>query len=65
MILKTQYGIQLHLNKCDVKVHLCDKINDEVGLGQAKVYEEIEFTPSAVAKVSFLQSENYTCLKLQ
>jgi len=48
-----------------VKVHLCDKTRDEVGLDQAKVYKGIEFAPSGVAKIAILQSEGYAYLKVQ
>jgi len=48
-----------------VKVHLCDKTRDEVGLPQAEVYKGIEFTPSGVAKIAILQSEGYAYLKVQ
>lgn len=53
------------INTRDVKVHLCDKTRDEVGLPQAKVYDGIQFTPSGVAKIAILQSEGYSYLKVQ
>lgn len=49
----------------NVKVYLCDKTRDEVGLPQAKVYEGIQFAPSGVAKIAILQSEGYAYLKIQ
>jgi len=48
-----------------VKVHLCDKTRDEVGLDQAKVFKGIQFAPSGVAKIAILQSEGYSYLKVQ
>lgn len=48
-----------------VKVHLCDKTRDEVGLDPANVYEGIELTPSGVAKIAILQSEGFAYLKVQ
>ena len=48
-----------------VKVHLCDKTRDEVGLPQDKVFDGVEFTPSGVAKIAILQSEGYAYLKIQ
>ena len=48
-----------------VKVHLCDKTRDEVGLPKPEVYKGIEFTPSGVAKIAILQSEGYAYLKVQ
>ena len=53
------------INTRDVKVHLCDKTRDEVGLPQDKVYKGIQFTPSGVAKIAILQSEGYAYLKVQ
>lgn len=49
----------------NVKVFLCDKTRDEVGLPQAKVYKGIEFAASGVAKIAILQSEGYAYLKVQ
>lgn len=49
----------------NVKVHLCDKTRDEVGLAKDKVYEGIELTASGVAKIAILQSEGYSYLKVQ
>lgn len=48
-----------------VKVHLCDKTRDEVGLAQSKVYKGIQFAPSGVAKIAILQSEGFAYLKIQ
>ncbi len=53
------------INTRDVKVHLCDKTRDEVGLEQSKVYKGIDFAPSGVAKIAILQSEGYAYLKVQ
>lgn len=49
----------------NVKVFLCDKTRDEVGLPQSKVYEGIQFAPSGVAKIAILQSQGYAYLKVQ
>lgn len=49
----------------NVKVYLCDKTRDEVGLPQSKVYEGVQFAPSGVAKIAILQSEGYSYLKIQ
>ncbi|WP_178860985.1 DsrE family protein [Thiomicrorhabdus cannonii] len=48
-----------------VKVHLCDKTRDEVGLPRDKVYKGIDFAPSGVAKIAMLQSQGYAYLKIQ
>lgn len=48
-----------------VKVHLCDKTRDEVGLPRDKVYQGIEFAPSGVAKLAILQSQGFAYLKVQ
>ncbi|QCU90412.1 DsrE family protein [Thiomicrorhabdus sediminis] len=48
-----------------VKVHLCDKTRDEVGLPTDKVYSGIEMTKSGVAKIAILQSEGFAYLKIQ
>ena len=48
-----------------VKVELCDKTRDEVGLAQSKVYKGIQFAPSGVAKIAILQSEGFAYLKVQ
>jgi hypothetical protein len=48
-----------------VKVELCDKTRDEVGLAQSKVYKGIQFVPSGVAKIAILQSEGFAYLKIQ
>ncbi|MDX1347051.1 MAG: DsrE family protein [Thiomicrorhabdus chilensis] len=48
-----------------VKVHLCDKTRDEVGLSKDKVYDGIQLTPSGVAKIAILQSEGFAYLKIQ
>lgn len=53
------------INVRGVKVHLCDKTRDEVGLPQDKVYKGIEFAKSGVAKIAILQSEGYSYLKIQ
>lgn len=53
------------INVRGVKVHLCDKTRDEVGLPQDKVYEGIEFAKSGVAKIAILQSEGFSYLKIQ
>ena len=53
------------MNTRDVKVHLCDKTRDEVGLPQTQVYDGIQLTPSGVAKIAILQSEGYAYLKVQ
>jgi len=53
------------MNTRNVKVYLCDKTRDEVGLSQAKVFEGIQFAPSGVAKIAILQSEGYSYLKIQ
>ncbi|WP_319557711.1 DsrE family protein [Thiomicrorhabdus sp.] len=53
------------MNVRGVKVHLCDKTRDEVGLPQSKVYKGIDFAPSGVAKIAILQSEGYSYLKIQ
>lgn len=48
-----------------VKVHLCDKTRDEVGLPRDKVYKGIDFAPSGVAKLAILQSQGFAYLKVQ
>ncbi len=48
-----------------VKVELCDKTRDEVGLPQSKVYKGIQFVPSGVAQIAILQSEGFAYLKVQ
>ncbi|MBD3755279.1 MAG: DsrE family protein [Gammaproteobacteria bacterium] len=48
-----------------VKVELCDKTRDEVGLPKDKVYKGIELTPSGVAKIAILQSQGFSYLKIQ
>ncbi|WP_373018873.1 DsrE family protein [Thiomicrorhabdus sp.] len=48
-----------------VKVELCDKTRDEVGLAKDKVYKGVELTPSGVAKIAILQSEGFSYLKIQ
>jgi len=48
-----------------LKVDLCDKTRDEVGLPKDKVYKGISFTASGVAKIAILQSEGYSYLKIQ
>jgi intracellular sulfur oxidation DsrE/DsrF family protein len=53
------------MNVRGVKVHLCDKTRDEVGLDKTKVYNGIELTTSGVAKIAILQSEGYSYLKIQ
>ncbi|QKI89425.1 DsrE family protein [Thiomicrorhabdus xiamenensis] len=53
------------INVRGVKVHLCDKTRDEVGLPQDKVYKGIQFAPSGVAKIAILQSEGFAYLKIQ
>lgn len=53
------------MNVRGVKVHLCDKTRDEVGLPREKVYQGIQFAPSGVAKIAMLQSEGYAYLKIQ
>ncbi|MBN2646896.1 MAG: DsrE family protein [Thiotrichales bacterium] len=53
------------INVRGVKVHLCDKTREEVGLEGAKVYKGIELTSSGVAKIAILQSEGYAYLKIQ
>ncbi|MDX1351868.1 MAG: DsrE family protein [Thiomicrorhabdus sp.] len=53
------------INVRNVKVHLCDKTRDEVGLAKDKVYKGIQFAPSGVAKIAILQSEGYAYLKVQ
>ncbi|MDG6777767.1 DsrE family protein [Thiomicrorhabdus sp. zzn3] len=53
------------INVRGVKVHLCDKTRDEVGLPREKVYKGIQFAPSGVAKIAILQSEGYAYLKVQ
>ncbi|WP_319381689.1 DsrE family protein [Thiomicrorhabdus sp.] len=53
------------MNVRGVKVHLCDKTRDEVGLAKSKVYKGIELAPSGVAKIAILQSEGYAYLKIQ
>ena len=53
------------INMRNVKVHLCDKTRDEVGLAKDKVYKGIELTTSGVAKIAILQSEGYAYLKIQ
>lgn len=53
------------MNVRGVKVHLCDKTRDEVGLDKAKVYKGIQLTTSGVAKIAILQSEGYSYLKVQ
>lgn len=57
--------LQSLINVRGVKVHLCDKTRDEVGLPQAKVYKGIQFAPSGVAKIAMLQSEGFAYLKVQ
>lgn len=53
------------MNVRGVKVHLCDKTRDEVGLDPEKVYKGIELTTSGVAKIAILQSEGFAYLKVQ
>lgn len=53
------------MNVRGVKVHLCDKTRDEVGLNPDKVYKGIELTESGVAKIAILQSEGFAYLKIQ
>lgn len=53
------------INVRGVKVHLCDKTRDEVGLDKSKVYKGIQFAPSGVAKIAILQSEGFSYLKIQ
>lgn len=53
------------INVRGVKVHLCDKTRNEVGLAKDKVYQGITLTPSGVAKIAILQSEGYAYLKIQ
>ncbi|WP_321323886.1 DsrE family protein [Thiomicrorhabdus sp.] len=53
------------INVRGVKVELCDKTRDEVGLPQSKVYKGIKFVPSGVAEIAILQSEGYSYLKIQ
>ncbi|CAN8139323.1 conserved exported hypothetical protein [uncultured Thiomicrorhabdus sp.] len=53
------------MNVRGVKVHLCDKTRDEVGLPQDKVYKGIEFAKSGVAKIAILQSDGFAYLKIQ
>lgn len=53
------------INVRGVKVHLCDKTRDEVGLDPAKIYKGIELTTSGVAKIAILQSEGFSYLKVQ
>ena len=53
------------INVRGVKVHLCDKTRDEVGLAKDKVYKGIQLTPSGVAKIAILQSEGFAYLKVQ
>jgi hypothetical protein len=53
------------INVRGVKVHLCDKTRDEVGLAKDKVYPGIELTASGVAKLAILQSEGFAYLKVQ
>lgn len=53
------------MNVRGVKVHLCDKTRDEVGLAKDKVYDGIELTTSGVAKIAILQSEGFAYLKIQ
>jgi len=53
------------MNVRGVKVHLCDKTRDEVGLPKDKVYKGIQFAPSGVAKIAILQSEGFAYLKIQ
>lgn len=48
-----------------LKVELCDKTRDEVGLAKEKVYTGIDLTPSGVAKIAILQSEGFAYLKIQ
>ncbi len=57
--------LQSLINTRGVKVHLCDKTRDEVGLPQKEVYEGIQFTASGVAKIAILQSEGFAYLKVQ
>ena len=57
--------LQSLINIRGVKVHLCDKTREEVGLGQDKVYKGIQFTASGVAKIAILQSEGFAYLKVQ
>lgn len=53
------------INVRGVKVHLCDKTRDEVGLDPEKIYKGIEMTASGVAKIAILQSEGFAYLKIQ
>lgn len=57
--------LQALINVRGVKVHLCDKTRDEVGLATDKVYKGIELTKSGVAKIAILQSEGFAYLKIQ
>lgn len=53
------------INVRGVKVHLCDKTRDEVGLSKSKVYKGVEFVASGVAKIAMLQSQGFAYLKIQ
>jgi intracellular sulfur oxidation DsrE/DsrF family protein len=53
------------MNVRGVKVQLCDKTRDEVGLAKSKVYKGISFPISGVGKIAILQSEGFSYLKIQ
>jgi len=53
------------MNVRGVKVELCDKTRDEVGLAQSKVYKGISFPVSGVGNIAILQSEGFSYLKVQ
>ena len=53
------------MNVRGVKVELCDKTRAEIDLPQSKVYKGISFPVSGVGKISILQSEGFSYLKVQ
>ena len=49
----------------NVKVLLCDKTRDEIGLDKSKIYSVVSLTPSGVATIADLQMQGAAYLKIQ
>ncbi len=49
----------------NVKVLLCDKTRDEIGLDNTKLYEGVGLTPSGVVTIADLQMQGHAYLKIQ
>lgn len=60
-----QGRLETLMNVRGVKVELCDKTRSEISLPQSKVYKGITFPVSGVGKISILQSEGFSYLKVQ